>query len=90
MALKFKMTSIEEYIRELAKWRGEAISSIRELNKNDDQLSECINNVKAKVSDLENRIIVIETKSRMISIILVPIVISIVTMLFDMFIRHLW
>jgi len=84
------MTSIEEYIRELAKWRGEAISSIRELNKNDDQLSECINNVKAKVSDLENRIIVIETKSRMISIILVPIVISIVTMLFDMFIRHLW
>jgi len=84
------MTSIEEYIRELARWRGEAISSIRELNKNDDQLNECLNNVKAKVSDLENRIIVIETKSKMISIILVPIVISIVTMLFDMFIRHLW
>ena len=84
------MTSIEEYIRELAKWRGEAISSIRELNKNDDQLSECINNVKAKVSDLENRIIVIETKNKMISIILVPMVISIVTMLFDMVIRHLW
>jgi len=83
------MSDLDDYIRELAKWRGETISSIKELNKNDDDLNANMVLLMKRLSDIEHRLTILETKSKMVGAILIPIVVSIAVILFEILIRGL-
>lgn len=83
------MSDIEDYIRDISKWRGEVITSLSELNKNDDSLQSRYELMYEILRKIDNRITIIETKLKMISTILIPVIIAVLITFVDLIIKHI-
>jgi len=85
------MSDIEKYISDLSVWRGETIQTLKKLNRNQDNLdnrirdiSNCITNMKVSY---ENRLTVLETKFKIISVASLIALGGLVTLIVEMIIK---